>query len=334
MRRHQNIFTNCTGNSNLKTNLRKKYQSAQKLLDKKIRQYEQKYKKNQILEIERLNKHNPNEFWQHIKSLGSRKQNIIPMKVNTEEGVVDTTDEVLNEWQREFSNLYNHEPNDSEYDVNFFNQCQNRTLRFQLEPENHFINEPISYDEINNAVQELKLNKSPREDTIPCEILKLKPVVCLLYKLFHFCFANSIVPTAWLKGVITPIPKSTFKDPCMPLNYGGITLLSCMSKVHTKVLNKRIISYVEEGNILVEEQSGFRAHRSCLDNLFSLTSIIRNKNSKTRLCRIFRYAKRIRLGRQRFTEIQVIKYWNKWKNIQCNRPVIWKSCFLCKIKSI
>ena len=36
MRRHQNIFTNCTGNSNLKTNLRKKYQSAQKLLDKKI----------------------------------------------------------------------------------------------------------------------------------------------------------------------------------------------------------------------------------------------------------------------------------------------------------
>ena len=109
LRRHQNIFTNCTGNSNLKTNLRKKYQSAQKLLDKKIRQYERKYQQNQILEIERLNKHNPNEFWQHIKSLDPRKQNIIPIKVNTEEGVVDTTDEVLNEWQREFSNLYNHE---------------------------------------------------------------------------------------------------------------------------------------------------------------------------------------------------------------------------------
>ena len=27
------------------------------------------------------------------------------------EGVVNTTDEVLNEWQREFSNLYNHAPN-------------------------------------------------------------------------------------------------------------------------------------------------------------------------------------------------------------------------------
>ena len=74
MRSHQNIFTNCTGNSNLKTNLREKYQSAQKLLDKKIRQYERKYKQNQILEIERLNKHNPNEFWQHIKSLGPRSK--------------------------------------------------------------------------------------------------------------------------------------------------------------------------------------------------------------------------------------------------------------------
>ena len=51
-----------------------------------------------------------------------------------------------------------------------------------------------------------------------------------------------------------------------------------MSKVYTKVLNKRIISYVGEGNILVEEQYGFRAHRSCLDNLFCLTSIIRNEN--------------------------------------------------------
>ena len=194
--------------------------------------------------------------------MGPRKQNIIPMKVTTKECVIDTTDEVLNEWQREFSNLYNHEPNNSEYNVIFFNRCQNRTLSFQLEPENHFINEPISYDEINKAVQELKLNRSPGEDTIPNEILKLKPVICILYKLFHFCFANSIVPTAWLKGVITPIPKSTFKDPCMPLNYRGITLLSCMSKVNTKILNKRIISYVEEGNILVEEQSGFRAHRS------------------------------------------------------------------------
>ena len=92
-----------------------------------------------------INNNIPNEFWQHIKSLGPRKQNIIPMKVNTEEGVVDTTDEILNEWQREFSNLYNHEPNNSEYDVNFFNQCQNQTLSFQLEPENQFINELISY---------------------------------------------------------------------------------------------------------------------------------------------------------------------------------------------
>ena len=95
------------------------------------------------------------------------------MKVTTKESVIDTTDEVLNEWQREFSNLYNHGPNNSEYDVNFFNQCQNRTLSFQLEPENHFINEPISYDEINKAVQELKLNRSPGVDTIPNEILKL-----------------------------------------------------------------------------------------------------------------------------------------------------------------
>ena len=41
------------------------------------------------------------------------------------------------------------------------------------------VNEPISYDEINKAVQELKPNKSPRDDTIPNEIIKLKPVICI-----------------------------------------------------------------------------------------------------------------------------------------------------------
>ena len=52
------------------------------------------------------------------------------MKVNTEKGVVDTTDEVLNEWQRKFSNLYNHEPNNSEYDSTFLTSVTTEHLAF------------------------------------------------------------------------------------------------------------------------------------------------------------------------------------------------------------
>ena len=58
------------------------------------------------------------------------------------------------------------------------------------------------------------------------------------------------------------------------------TLLSCVSKTYTSILNKRISNYLESSSILTEEQSGFGKNRYCLNNLFSLTTIIRNENAE------------------------------------------------------
>ena len=49
-----------------------------------------------------------------------------------------------------------------------------------------------------------------------------------------------------------------------------------MSKIYTFIINKRISRFAEAAGIFVEEQNSFCSNRSCLDNLFSLTSIIRN----------------------------------------------------------
>ena len=35
--------------------------------------------------------------------------------------------------------------------------------------------------------------------------------------------------------------------------------------------------YLETNNILHDEQNGFRGKRSCIDHIFTLTSVIRNK---------------------------------------------------------
>ena len=42
-------------------------------------------------------------------------------------------------------------------------------------------------------------------------------------------------------------------------------------------MNEQLVKFCDENQILVDEQNGFRKHRSCNDNLFSLTSIIRNR---------------------------------------------------------
>ena len=66
-------------------------------------------------------------------------------------------------------------------------------------------------------------------------------------------------------------------DKTIPLNYRGISLLSCMNKVHSAFINKRLSGYLEDNNLLADEQNGFRSNRSCEDYIFALNSLKRNK---------------------------------------------------------
>lgn len=63
-----------------------------------------------------------------------------------------------------------------------------------------------------------------------------------------------------------------------------ITLLSCLGKVFTSILNKRLTDYVESNDILHNNQAGFRKGFSTSDNLFILHQIIQNlTNNKKKL---------------------------------------------------
>ncbi len=79
------------------------------------------------------------------------------------------------------------------------------------------------------------------------------------------------------KGVINPIPKSGDIDIRLPLNYRGTTLTFHMYKVYCIILNIRLSTFLEENQILVEEQNGFRKMRSCPDHIFTLITTIENR---------------------------------------------------------
>ena len=86
-----------------------------------------------------------------------------------------------------------------------------------------------------------------------------------------------MVPNDWGKAIITPIPKCSSKNPYLPLSYRGISLLPCISKIYTNILNIRITFYLQNMNLLADEQNGFRCNRSCEDHVFSLTTIVQNR---------------------------------------------------------
>ena len=56
-------------------------------------------------------------------------------------------------------------------------------------------------------------------------------------------------------------------NPSDPNNYRGITLLSCLRKLFTAVLNERLTSYLEDNNMIGDEQAGFRNGHSTLDHI-------------------------------------------------------------------
>ena len=98
----------------------------------------------------------------------------------------------------------------------------------------------------------------------------------LLHKFFNLCFVSGVNPSDWYFSNIIPIPKPD-KDHRDPLQNRCITILCCVAKVYSSILNRRLQTYLETNNILAREQNGFRASRSCIDHIFVLVTILRNR---------------------------------------------------------
>ena len=73
-------------------------------------------------------------------------------------------------------------------------------------------------------------------------------------------------------------------------NYRPITLLSCVSKVFTSILCKRIKNWATANFVFSEAQFGFRPSYSTIDAIFTLSSLIRQgKPGQKFYCAFFRF---------------------------------------------
>ena len=72
----------------------------------------------------------------------------------------------------------------------------------------------------------------------------------------------------WNKGIIVPNFKKVARN---DLNsYRGITLTSCNSKIFNRLVCDRISKFIEENDVLMEVQGGFRKDHRCEDHIFTL----------------------------------------------------------------
>ena len=176
-----------------------------------------------------------------------------------------------------------------------------------IPPENVKLNEPFSVDEIFKVCKALKNNKACGIDLILNEFLKNCPseFYVLMTKYFNMILETGFVPSEWCVGIIQPIfkKKGSVNEPD---NYRGITLLSCMSKVFTALLNNRLGEFLEEHDKLGQEQTAFRHGYSTLDHIFTLHTLIEMylQKGKRMYCAFVDYQKA-------FDLINRCKLWHK-----------------------
>ena len=214
----------CRSRSNYKHLLRKKryeyrVQNAAKLLKARVS--------------------NARDYWKLLKSVNNYKS---------------TNSVSANQFARYFKSI--NDPDSVFYqadeDILFFNE---RYVNGEIHVMFGELDVEISNTEILKAIKQLKNNKSCGPDLLLNEFFKYGADALLpyLYNLFNKCLMRGYFPESWSEGHIVPIFKSG--DQSEASNYRGITLLSTLGKLFTRILNNRLTNWAEEYNVYVEAQA-------------------------------------------------------------------------------
>ena len=104
----------------------------------------------------------------------------------------------------------------------------------------------------------------------------------LLLNILNTILISGEFPSDWRKAIIILIPKPG-KDPTNPTNYRPIALTGCICKTMERMINRRLVWYLESHNLLTNVQCGFRSRRSTVDHLvrfetFCKESFIHNQH--------------------------------------------------------
>ena len=283
--------------SRYKNILRLDFKNAQSFFDKKFRFYKREHRKKEYRDLETNAKNNPAEMWASLKRLNNSPNVKAALEIVREDGTISTdTKEILERWFKDISGLFSgiQEDTDIVFDEEFYQEILDKKKEFEeltgdqqtahRDYNSEELNEGITYDEVSLAIDKSKLKKAYLE--VPNEALKNKNSKILLHQFFDLCFRSGYNPSDWDFSDIIPVPKKD-KDARDPLQNRCITIVCCVAKIYSNILNRRLQNYLEANNILAEEQNGFRAGRSCIDHLFVMCTVLRNRKTlgkETFLC--------------------------------------------------
>ena len=147
----------------------------------------------------------------------------------------------------------------------------------QLEKDN-VNNKDLDYafvcKEIRDGIKRLKKNKQPGIDLIYNEFIIYGKDILLLpiVNLFNKILSTGIFLDAWNLSCISFLHKNGDINICD--NYRCMSLTSCLGKLFTSLLQKRLHKYMENNDLYNIYQAGFRPNYKTSDHIFTIKTLI------------------------------------------------------------
>ena len=226
-----------------KSQLRLDFKNAQKIFDRKFRDTERNFKKQQIIDLENSAKFNPTDMWSRLNKLSNPPSSRVALEiVRDDESISRDLKEILERWLKDISKLFSGVRDNPEmsFDEDFYEEILNKKQQFEnLSPNeqhesNNFnsesLNNELSFSEVSSAIDKTKFHKAYLD--IPNEAMKNENAKQILHRFFNLCFKSGLSPLDWDFSDIKPIPKKD-KDARDPLQNRCITIMCCISKVYS-----------------------------------------------------------------------------------------------------
>ncbi|CAF4122059.1 unnamed protein product, partial [Rotaria magnacalcarata] len=202
--------------------------------------------------------------WSLIDEIsGKRRYNNASRIKRTDGTKINSTNELMNEWKTYFENLLNVKSDASEGNEPIPPASEDLPIH----------QGPITAEEVEQAVKQLKDGKSPGLDyAITPEALKYggKWIINQLCNICNDIYENQRTPTQFNTNIIIPVQKKG--DKTLMTNYRGISLMSVAAKTYNRILLNRIRGPLDP--FLRVNQAGFRSGRSCIDQIHVIRRIL------------------------------------------------------------
>ena len=220
------------------------------------------------------------KLWKLVNVLNDEKVSWKTIGLKSETGEIITGKKAANKFMDTYSSVSKLDIGKEEASI-----TQKRLMDRvkQLKDPEDYMEIPFTTQELEEAMSTLQKKKSPGKDEITNEmLLNLGPITKKkLLEIINSSWKHGKVPHGWKEAIMIPIHKKG-KDPQQAQNYRPISLLSCVGKLMEKMVNTRLTWHLEQKQILIPEQAGFRKGRSTEDQVTHIVQEIEDGFQQTK----------------------------------------------------